>query len=99
MDFIQIMETKNMLSDCEARKLAERMLSDYSSLVSGITCRKLAYKVKELLDRVKMLVELLEETEGMLQHTKCKDEDAMKCPACSLESRIDTALAKIKEET
>jgi len=55
-------------------------------------------RAEKLKAQVKMLVELLEETEGMLQHTKCLNEDALKCPACSLESRIGEALAKIKEQ-
>jgi len=49
--------------------------------------------------QVKLLVEFLEEAESMLQHTKCLNEEALKCPACSLESRIGEAIAKIKEES
>jgi len=36
--------------------------------------------------------ELLIEAKELLHHTRCIDNDAMKCPACSLESRIDTFL-------
>ena len=38
------------------------------------------------------LISLLEESRDLLHHTRCVDDDALKCPACSLESRIDEAL-------
>lgn len=37
--------------------------------------------------------ELLREASKLLRHTNCIDDDATKCPACSLESRISTLLA------
>lgn len=40
--------------------------------------------------------ELLSEAQHMLAHSRCKDDDATKCPACSLESRIDAVLADPK---
>ena len=42
--------------------------------------------------------ELLTEAKNLLHHTKCIDEDALKCPACSLESRIDAILPSIKDQ-
>ncbi len=41
---------------------------------------------------MKNILELLTESRDLLQHTRCVDDDAFKCPACSLESRIDDAL-------
>lgn len=35
---------------------------------------------------------LLQEAADLLRHTECKDGDATRCPACSLESRIETVL-------
>jgi len=36
--------------------------------------------------------DLLLEAKELIHHTRCIDDDALKCPACSLESRIDTFL-------
>ena len=42
------------------------------------------------------LIEALTEARDLLHHTKCHHEDALKCPACSLESRIDDLLKHIE---
>ena len=39
------------------------------------------------------VTDLLREAHGLLRHTECIDNDATRCPACSLESRIDSYLA------
>ena len=46
-------------------------------------------RINELTTRIHELTGLLIEAQYRLHHTACIDDDATRCPACSLESRIE----------
>ena len=47
-----------------------------------------AKEIRLAIEAISLLIEARE----ILKHTRCIDDDAMKCPACSLESRISSIL-------
>lgn len=64
------------------------------SAMSNVSASALAAKVVKLESERAEFIALLTEAEGLIRHSRCIEDDAMKCPGCSLESRIYEALKK-----
>lgn len=84
---------------CKEALQALLMKIDYSQRMCRLTDMVGACVPSDLLEQChkalydelspRQALELLEQAKDHLQHTRCKDEDASKCPACGLEATIE----------